>query len=270
MKKKSVRKGAFAIAAATLLLTGCQSNVDNSAETEALKEQIAQLEQQIATLEQQAANDNAANNNASNDNAVNDNASNNNATNDNASNDNASNDATASEIMSVPETIPQQTDTSVGDSRQPDMIAGDNTQILPDVNAGGSHVPGHDEERYHNPAHDPGNGSVSNQQGVSAAGLTTYTMEDLSSMVDAFVQKASAAAPSGTSAQNMEQFLALKQEEKQIDDLLDQHEDELEYLYKAKTLTREAYKQLERELELLEDKLDAAEDQLEYTFGIDD
>lgn len=89
-------------------------------------------------------------------------------------------------------------------------------------------------------------------------------------MVDAFVEKANAAVPGGTGAEVMEQFFALKQEEKQIDDLLDGHEDELEYLYKIQTLTRDGYKQLERELELLEDQLDAAEDRLEYVFGIDD
>ena len=68
----------------------------------------------------------------------------------------------------------------------------------------------------------------------------------------------------------MEQFFAFKQEEKQIDDLLDQHEDELEYLYKKQSLTRDEYKRLERELDLLDDKLDAAKDQLEFVFGIDD
>ena len=68
----------------------------------------------------------------------------------------------------------------------------------------------------------------------------------------------------------MEQFFVLKQEEKQIDDCLDRHEDELEYLYHNGSLTRDDYKKLERELERLEDKLDDAEDRLEYTFGIDD
>lgn len=251
MKKKSVRKSVIALAAVTvLLLSGCQSNADNNTETEALKEQIARLEQQIAVLEQQAANGNAADNNAAN--------------------GNASDDTTASETMSAPETMPPQTDTSAGSSQQPDTIAGDNTQILPDVNAGGSHAPGHNEERYHNSAHDTTYDGVSNQQDASAVGLTAYTMQELESMVDAFAQKAAAAVSSGTATQDMEQFFALKQEEKQIDDLLGQHEDELEYLYKAKTLAREEYKRLERELELLEDKLDAAEDQIEYTFGIED
>lgn len=178
MKKKKARRRALAIVIVTTLLTGCQSNAGSSAETEALKEQIAQLEKQIAALEQQAANNNVANNNVANNSVTKDNAA--------------------------------------------------------------------DEA------------------------LTTYTMQELESMVGAFVQKADAAALSGSAAQDLEQFFALKQEEKQIDDLLDHHEDELEDLYKVQSLTREDYKRLERELERLEDKLDAAEDQLEYMFGIDD
>ena len=89
-------------------------------------------------------------------------------------------------------------------------------------------------------------------------------------MVESFVTKANAAVPSGTASQDMEQFFAFKQEEKQIDDLLDQHEDELEYLYKKQSLAKDEYKRLERELDLLDDKLDAAKDQLEFVFGIDD
>lgn len=200
MKKKKAGRRALAIVIVTTLLTGCQSNAGSSAETEALKEQIAQLEKQIAALEQQAANNNAANNSVTKDNA-------------------------ADEVPPAAETAPAQTDTSVVNSQQPD---------------------------------------------ASDEGLTTYTMQELESMVGAFVQKADAAAPSGSAAQDLEQFFALKQEEKQIDDLLDHHEDELEELYKVQSLTREDYKRLERELERLEDKLDAAEDQLEYMFGIDD
>lgn len=115
-----------------------------------------------------------------------------------------------------------------------------------------------------------GNSSAINRQGASIDGLTTYTLDELSTVVDAFVTKVCAAVPSGTAAQDMEQFFALKQEGKQIDDTLDTHEDELEYLYKTGSLTREEYKQQERKLELLEDQLDDIEDQMEYVFGIDD
>jgi len=114
------------------------------------------------------------------------------------------------------------------------------------------------------------NNSASSQAGTVINGQTTDTMEELSSMVEAFVSKAGAATPSGTASENMDQFLVLKNEEKQIDDLLERHEDELERLYREQNLTREEYKKLERELDLLEDKLDDMKDQLEYVFGIDD
>lgn len=99
---------------------------------------------------------------------------------------------------------------------------------------------------------------------------TTYTMEELTNMVDAFVDKADAALPNGSVSESTEQFFALKQEEKQIDHCLDIHEDELESLYHAGSITRDDYRILERELEALEDRLDDAEDKLEYIFGIDD
>ena len=99
---------------------------------------------------------------------------------------------------------------------------------------------------------------------------TTYTMEELTTLVTAYEEKAGSAVPSGSASEDMEQFFTLKQEGKTIDDSLDLHEDELEYLYRNNQLSREEYKTLERELERLEDRLDDAEDKLEYTFGIDD
>lgn len=103
-----------------------------------------------------------------------------------------------------------------------------------------------------------------------ASGTTTRTMEELTSLVETYEEKAKSAAPTGSASDDMEQFFSLKQEEDQIDDALDLHEDELEYLYRTGALTREEYKSLERELDRLEDRLDAAEDRLEITFGIDD
>lgn len=171
MKKKTT---VAAVLAVLLFMTGCQSDSGN-AETEALKEQISQLEQQIAVLQQQ-----------------------------NTETDN-------------------------------------NTQAQADSGTQGQSVP-----------------------------PTTRTMEELTAMVNAYIEKANAAAPNGTASDNMEQFFSLKQEEKQIDAALDLHEDELENLYRQNALTRDEYKSLERELEKLEDSLDRAEDRLEYTFGIDD
>ncbi len=86
----------------------------------------------------------------------------------------------------------------------------------------------------------------------------------------AFEEKVSSSSAKGSDSENMEQFFSLKQEEKQIDDKLDLHEDELEYLYRKQSLSREEYKRMERDLEYLEDRLDDAEDYLELIFGIDD
>ena len=86
----------------------------------------------------------------------------------------------------------------------------------------------------------------------------------------AYEEKVSSAASSGSPSEDMDQFFTLKQEEKKIDDDLDRYEDELEYLYRKGSLTRDDYRSLERELERLEDRLDAAEDTLEYIYGIDD
>lgn len=99
---------------------------------------------------------------------------------------------------------------------------------------------------------------------------TTETMEELSALVSAFEEKVNAVPPSGGETGGMESFFSLKQEEKQIDDRLDLYEDELEFQYRAGSLTERDYKAFERELERLEDRLDAAEDKLEYVFGIDD
>ncbi|MDE7029283.1 MAG: hypothetical protein K2P63_04800, partial [Lachnospiraceae bacterium] len=60
MKRKNIKNSVLAAAAAAaLILTGCQSNAGSSAETEALREQIARLEQQISDLEQRQAAEHA-------------------------------------------------------------------------------------------------------------------------------------------------------------------------------------------------------------------
>ncbi len=251
MRDRNVKNSVLAIAAAVpLLMTGCQSDAVSNAETEALKEQIARLEQQVADLERQQPA-----------------AGSGQQTQDDTS---AGDDRQAQDDTSAGDDRQAQDDTSIGSSQKSEGNAGNNTQIQPDRNSGNIHSPRHDEGDYHDQSNYAGNGSASDQQGTAADGLTTYTMEELGAMVGAFAAKAGAAAPSGQDAQDMEQFFVLKQEEKQIDDTLDSHEDELEYLYKTGSLTRDDYKRLERELELLEDRLDAAEDQLEYVFGIDD
>ncbi len=106
--------------------------------------------------------------------------------------------------------------------------------------------------------------------GPAGGGQPTGTIEELAALVSAFEEKVNASQPKGESAGSMELFFSLKQEEKQIDDCLDLYEDELEFQYRAGSLTASDYKAIERELEGLEDRLDAAEDRLEYIFGIDD
>ncbi len=263
------------------MMTGCQSNAGNSEETEALREQIAHLEQQVTDLERLLAsgtmyatetNDVQGQLDAVSDNSeqavpdVN--------TNENVQSQGNNNTPNNTQFPSDADNNQQsQNNTNVGNSQQlqNDTNVGNNQQPQNNTNVGNGHIPGHDESTYHNSVNSDISGATSSdQQSVSADIKTTNTMADLSSLVEAFVTKANAAVPSGTVSQDMEQFFAFKQEEKQIDDLLDQHEDELEYLYKKQSLTRDEYKRLERELDLLDDKLDAAKDQLEFVFGIDD
>ena len=239
MRKKRMKNSVSAVGVLlAFLVAGCQSNAGNSsAETEALKTQIAQLEQQIADLEQRQG----------------------------AGNGSASSAPAAGEVSDSG----VQADAGSGSSQKTqdgtsDAIGQSVAQAQKDTGVGNGQSGAAQNDTS------VGNNSAINRQGTSIDGLTTYTLDELSTVVDAFVTKVCAAAPSGTAAQDMEQFFALKQEGKQIDDTLDTHEDELEYLYKTGSLTREEYKQQERKLELLEDQLDDIEDQMEYVFGIDD
>lgn len=187
MKKRTL------LAAGTLtvlLLTGCSAS--SSAETEALKDQVAQLEQQLADL--QAAN--------------------------------SADDAQAADA--------QAGDAQAADAQTPAETQGTQTTIDP----------------------------------AAGAGATTYTLEELTTMVNDYVAKAEAATPSGSN--DIEQFFSLKQEANQVENELERHEDELERQYRDGALTRDEYRANERELDHLDDLLDAAEDQLEYVFGIDD
>ena len=192
MKKRTL------LAAGTLtvlLLTGCSAS--SSAETEALKNQVAQLEQQIADL--QAAN---------------------------SADDAQAADAQAGDAQAA--------DAQAGDAQTPAETQGTQTTIDP----------------------------------AAGAGATTYTLEELTTMVNDYVAKAEAATPSGSN--DIEQFFSLKQEANQVENELERHEDELERQYRDGALTRDEYRANERELDHLDDLLDAAEDQLEYVFGIDD
>ena len=155
MKKRTL----LAIGAITvLLLTGCQSSSSN-AETEALKEQVAQLEQQIADLQTSDSSD------------------------DTAAADN----------------------TAAADAQAADTSANAGTDAAADT------------------------GTTDTAAADTGSSSTTYTLEELTTMVNDYVAKAEAAAPSGSN--DMEQFFSLKQEANQIDNELEIHENELDIEY---------------------------------------
>ena len=187
--------------AGLLVLAGCQRG--DSAETEQLKQQIAQLEQQVTELENSSASDTAD---------------------DTASADTADDTANTA-------------DTST-DAEAADTAAGDATAAS-DASAGNT--------------------------GTAAV----LTIDELTTKVDAFVEKADAEAAS-SAEKVLENYFTLKQEAEEIDRELERYEDDLEYQYRNGSLTRDYYRTKEREADLLEDKLDAAEDTLEYVYGIDD
>jgi len=98
----------------------------------------------------------------------------------------------------------------------------------------------------------------------------TYTLEELSVMVDEFVASVGSTTPDINNSGNLDQFFSLKRKGDQIEHSLENYENSLEYQYRAGTLTREDYKKLDREIERLEEHLDAAYDRLEIAFDIDD
>ena len=114
--------------------------------------------------------------------------------------------------------------------------------------------------------------SVSNNS--SATNMTpdspTYTMEELSEMVDEFTVSVGSATPDINNSGNLDQFFSLKRESDQIDQALENHENSLEDQYRAGTISREEYRKLDKEIEKLEELLDSAKDRLEITFDIDD
>lgn len=104
----------------------------------------------------------------------------------------------------------------------------------------------------------------------SSTTATTYTMEELSAMVDEFATSVGSVTPDINNSGNLDQFFSLKRESDQIEHALENHENSLEDQYRTGTISREEYRKLDREIELLEDTLDSAKDRLEITFGIDD
>lgn len=102
------------------------------------------------------------------------------------------------------------------------------------------------------------------------ANSTLGDITKIEEAVNAVVTKVDGTTPSGTSAEQMEQFFSLKREIEQLDRELDIYDDALEAQYRQGTLTREDYTAQERNVDGLENRLDNAEDKLEIMFGIDD
>lgn len=107
------------------------------------------------------------------------------------------------------------------------------------------------------------------QENNNSPASTSYTMKELTSMVEDFVNTTEENTPDGASS-DLEQFFSLKRESNQLEQYLDVYEDELEQHYRNGTITRDDYRHQERALDALEDRLDDCMDRLENTFGIID
>ena len=114
------------------------------------------------------------------------------------------------------------------------------------------------------------NGQTISTGNTTTNNPTTYTLKELSAMVDDFVVSVGSATPDVNNSGNLDQFFSLKREGDQIDHALENHENSLEGQYRAGTISREEYRALDKDIELLEDTLDSALDRLEIAFGIDD
>lgn len=97
----------------------------------------------------------------------------------------------------------------------------------------------------------------------------SYTIEELTTMVEDFEQKTKDISSTNTDS-DMDQFLSLKKERKELERLLDDYEDNLERQYRNGSLSRDKYKNKDRKLDALEDRLDDVEDRLEIAFNIAD
>lgn len=97
-----------------------------------------------------------------------------------------------------------------------------------------------------------------------------YNIDIISQDVSAAVEAAKTAVPTGTQAEQRDQFFAIKNVLKDLDHTLDQYEDYLEQEYRSGRLTLQEYHAAEKVSDDLEDQLDDAEDYLEMAFGIDD
>lgn len=101
-------------------------------------------------------------------------------------------------------------------------------------------------------------------------GIQVKTIEELTTLTNAAVEKVNAAAPAGSRDEQIGQFFQIKDELKAVEREIDYYDDELEIQFKSGAMDRMTYVTKDREVDLLEDQLDRAEDMLEIKFGIND
>ena len=98
----------------------------------------------------------------------------------------------------------------------------------------------------------------------------TYSLDELSAMVDEFVASVGSATPNMNITDNLDQFFSHKKQGDQIEHALENYENFLDSQYRIGNITHDEYRQTEREIDKLEDYVDSACDRLEIAFGIDD
>ena len=114
-----------------------------------------------------------------------------------------------------------------------------------------------------------------NQNTISENTMTrnstaTYSLDELSAMVDEFVASVGSATPNMNITDNLDQFFSLKKQGNQMEHALENYENFLDSQYRIGNITHDEYRQTEREVDKLEDYVDSACDRLEIAFGIDD
>lgn len=104
--------------------------------------------------------------------------------------------------------------------------------------------------------------------GSAASAADSY--ETLQTSVNDISDKINSTTPTGSAAEQRDQYYKLKQLLDETDHRLDLYDDSLEEQYHSGSLEASDYREQERKIDALEDILDTAEDKLENLFGMDD
>ena len=135
------------------------------------------------------------------------------------------------------------------------------------------------QEANHNTDTFPTSDINSNQNTISENAIVrnstenataTYSLKELSAMIDEFVASVGSATPNMNITDNLEQFFSLKKQGNQMEHALENYENFIDSQYRIGNITHDEYRQTEREIDRLEDYVDSASDRLEIAFGIDD